>query len=104
MNAGLESLTRSESSPADLRGALARIAELEAELRRARHDVPVPPPAPLTEMRLLEVEGWLVKFAMDRAKGNVSRAARALGLSRAALYRRLDRHALRNLEAPIAAQ
>jgi len=99
----LESMTRTESSPADLRGALARIAELEAELRRVRHDFPVHPPAPLTEMRLLEVEGWLVKYAMDRAKGNVSRAARALGLSRAALYRRLDRHSLRNLETAEAA-
>ena len=100
----LETLTRSETSPADLRVALARIAELEAELRKVRHDFPVHPPAPLTEMRLLEVEGWLVKYAMDRAKGNVSRAARALGLSRAALYRRLDRHALRNLESPAITQ
>lgn len=45
-------------------------------------------------MRLREVEGQLVRTAMQKAKGNVSRAARALGLSRSALYRRLERHGL----------
>jgi two-component system NtrC family response regulator len=29
---------------------------------------------------------------MDKHHGNISRAARALGLSRSALYRRLERH------------
>jgi transcriptional regulator of acetoin/glycerol metabolism len=43
-------------------------------------------------MRLLEVEGLLVRRAMEKFQGNVSRAARALGLSRSALYRRLERH------------
>ncbi|MBP8274032.1 MAG: hypothetical protein KAY59_06340, partial [Acidobacteria bacterium] len=37
-------------------------------------------------------EGALVKKAMLRFKGNVSRAAKSLGLSRSALYRRLQRH------------
>jgi transcriptional regulator of acetoin/glycerol metabolism len=31
---------------------------------------------------------------MDGAKGNISEAARRLGLSRAALYRKLDKHGL----------
>jgi transcriptional regulator of acetoin/glycerol metabolism len=53
------------------------------------------PSAPAFEaMRLREVEGQLVQTAMQKAKGNVSRAARALGLSRSALYRRLERHGL----------
>lgn len=43
-------------------------------------------------LRLFEVEGALVRQAMKQHKGNVSRAARALGLSRSALYRRLERH------------
>ena len=94
MTAVLEGLARPETSGTDLRSAMARIEELEAELRRVRHDLSAVPPAPLTEMRLLDVEAWLVRHAMDRAKGNISRAARALGLSRAALYRRLERHAL----------
>ena len=37
-------------------------------------------------------ENLLVRKAMDRFAGNVSQAARALGLSRSALYRRLEKH------------
>jgi transcriptional regulator of acetoin/glycerol metabolism len=40
------------------------------------------------------MEALLVRQAIDWHRGNVSRAARTLGLSRAALYRRLDRHRL----------
>jgi transcriptional regulator of acetoin/glycerol metabolism len=47
-------------------------------------------------MRLHEVEGLLVRRAMEHYQGNISRAARALGLSRAALYRRLERHGINN--------
>jgi len=46
---------------------------------------------PLQEMTLEEVEGVLVERALTRFDGNVSRAAEALGLSRSALYRRLQR-------------
>jgi len=57
--------------------------------------LPASEPAPAFEaMRLREVEGQLVRSAMLKARGNVSRAARALGLSRSALYRRLERHGL----------
>jgi transcriptional regulator of acetoin/glycerol metabolism len=45
-----------------------------------------------TGMRLHDVEGLLVRQAMTKHAGNVSRAARTLGLSRSALYRRLERH------------
>jgi two-component system NtrC family response regulator len=38
---------------------------------------------------------------MQRTRGNVSRAARALGLSRSALYRRLERHGLTTSGEPI---
>jgi len=80
----------SDASPVDLRAALGRIAELEAEVRRLRAEQS----GAFTHMRLHDVEACLVKQAMDRAQGNISRAARALGLSRAALYRRLERHSL----------
>jgi DNA-binding NtrC family response regulator len=46
----------------------------------------------LEDLSLEEVENLLVKKAMDRYGGNVSQAARALGLSRSALYRRLEKH------------
>ncbi len=50
--------------------------------------------AELEEMTLEEVEGLLVRKALQRHDGNVMRAAEALGLSRSALYRRLERHGL----------
>jgi len=40
------------------------------------------------------VERLLIQKALGRFGGNVSRAASALGLSRSALYRRLQRHGL----------
>jgi DNA-binding NtrC family response regulator len=46
---------------------------------------------PLEEMSLEEVEGVLVRKALARYGGNVSQAARALGLSRSALYRRMEK-------------
>jgi DNA-binding NtrC family response regulator len=47
----------------------------------------------LEDMSLEEVEAFLIKKAMARY-GNVSHAAKALGLSRSALYRRLERYRL----------
>jgi DNA-binding NtrC family response regulator len=51
-------------------------------------------PTRLEEMSLEEVEAFLIKKALARFDGNVSRAAEALGLSRSALYRRLQRYGL----------
>ncbi len=48
----------------------------------------------LEDMSLEDVEAHLVKKALDRFGGNVSAAAGALGLSRSALYRRLQRYNL----------
>jgi DNA-binding NtrC family response regulator len=45
----------------------------------------------LEELSLEQVEGFLIQKAMARY-GTVSHAAKALGLSRSALYRRLERH------------
>jgi DNA-binding NtrC family response regulator len=49
------------------------------------------PTSRLEELSLEEVEGFLIQKAMARY-GTVSHAAKALGLSRSALYRRLERH------------
>ncbi|MEM7483172.1 MAG: sigma-54 dependent transcriptional regulator [Acidobacteriota bacterium] len=46
------------------------------------------------EMTLEEVEKVLIRKALDRSEGNVSQAAELLGLSRSALYRRLEKHDL----------
>ena len=49
---------------------------------------------PLEAMSLEEVEGVLIRKALGRYGGNVSRAAEALGLSRSALYRRMEKYGL----------
>lgn len=48
----------------------------------------------LEDLNLEEVERLLIQKALVRCKGNVHRAAEVLGLSRSALYRRLQRHGL----------
>ena len=48
----------------------------------------------LEEMNLEDVECFLIKKTLARFDGNVSKAAEALGLSRSALYRRLEKFGL----------
>jgi DNA-binding NtrC family response regulator len=84
------------------------VRELEHTLERAAllargetiraEDLNLRPPADsaavLEEMPLEEVERLLIQKALRRHEGNVSAAAEALGLSRSALYRRLQRYGL----------
>jgi len=67
-----------------------------SEVRAA--DLALTPPgdqvARLDQLTLEEVEKLLVQKALARTGGNVSEAAKALGLSRSAMYRRLDKHGL----------
>jgi DNA-binding NtrC family response regulator len=51
-------------------------------------------PSRLEDMSLEEVESFLIRKTLARYEGNVSRAADALGLSRSALYRRLQKYGL----------
>src|SRR5262249_4453604 len=60
-------------------------------LRTAR---PAAAAARLEEMSLEEVESFLIRKALSRHSNNVSHAAEALGLSRSALYRRMQRYGL----------
>jgi transcriptional regulator of acetoin/glycerol metabolism len=46
------------------------------------------------DQTLGEVERGAIAAALAQAKGNISEAARRLGLSRAALYRKLEKHGL----------
>jgi DNA-binding NtrC family response regulator len=48
----------------------------------------------LTTMALDDAERILVQTALERAGGNIHHAAKAMGLSRAALYRRIERYGL----------
>jgi DNA-binding NtrC family response regulator len=68
-------------------GELIRVGDLA--LRLAREGAPR-----VEEMSLEEVEYYLIKKALAKFGGNVSAAAQALGLSRSALYRRLQRFGL----------
>ncbi len=64
-----------------------RVQAADLGLRRAAE-----PAGRLEDMSLDDVERVLIEKALARHGGNVSRAAGALGLSRSALYRRLQRH------------
>jgi len=48
----------------------------------------------LEELSLEAVESILIRKTLQRFQGNVSQAAEALGLSRGALYRRMEKHGL----------
>jgi DNA-binding NtrC family response regulator len=63
-------------------------------LRRARAEGD----SPLEQMTLDEVERHFIQRALARSDGQVSEAARTLGLSRSALYRRLQHHGLKGSE------
>jgi DNA-binding NtrC family response regulator len=68
-------------------GSVIRLGELGLRIDRDQT-------SRIEDMSLEEVEGFLIKKAMARFDGNVSQAAKALGLSRSALYRRLQRYGL----------
>ena len=72
---------------------MAREATLRAEDLGLRPAAAAGAPA-LERMTLDEVERLLIQRALQRHDGNVSEAAKSLGLSRSALYRRLGRHGL----------
>jgi DNA-binding NtrC family response regulator len=48
----------------------------------------------IEDMSLDDVERFLIKKALEKNDGNVTEAARVLGLSRSAMYRRLQKHGL----------
>jgi DNA-binding NtrC family response regulator len=68
-------------------GSVIRLGELGLRIDRDQT-------SRVEDMSLEDVEGFLIKKAMARFDGNVSQAAKALGLSRSALYRRLQRYGL----------
>ncbi|WP_412985900.1 sigma-54-dependent transcriptional regulator [Pontimicrobium sp. IMCC45349] len=48
----------------------------------------------IDNLNLEEVEKLLIQQAMEKHQGNISKASKELGLTRAALYRRLEKHNL----------
>jgi DNA-binding NtrC family response regulator len=82
----------------ELAHAIERATLLAEETRVRATDLsfgPAVTAAPqVDQMSLEDVERLLISKALERHGGNVSLAANALGLSRSALYRRLQRHGL----------
>ncbi len=50
--------------------------------------------ASLENYNLEELEQWAIKRTLTKHKGNISKAALELGITRAALYRRMEKHGL----------
>jgi len=72
--------------------ALAEIgAAMGSEPGDGRRPTPLPSPGTMT---LDEMERAMIERCLAHFGGNITRAAEALGLSRAALYRRLEKHGL----------
>ena len=65
-----------------------QVADLGLNLQRPQ------PGQNLEELSLEAVESILIRKALQRHHGNVSQAAEALGLSRGALYRRMEQYGL----------
>jgi DNA-binding NtrC family response regulator len=51
-------------------------------------------PQVVEEMSIDEMESVLIRKVLRRCDGNISQAAESLGLSRAALYRRIEKYGL----------
>lgn len=68
---------------------------LVASVRAAIDNPRVPPPAPPPrDLNLERSERDLIRIALERHQFNISQAAKELGLTRAALYRRMEKHGL----------
>jgi len=64
-----------------------RVADLGLQAQRASSQS-------LDDLSLEAVEAVLIQKALSRSQGNVTQAAEALGLSRGALYRRMEKYGL----------
>ncbi len=67
-------------------------AILEGDLQLTRQATPTPVAGDeLSQMTLDQAEAWFIQQAIKRHQGNANEAARALGISRSSLYRRLGK-------------
>jgi DNA-binding NtrC family response regulator len=72
---------------------LAQGEQVKASDLGLRPQQPGAPPR-MEDMSLEDVEAFLIRKALARYNGNISQAADALGLSRSALYRRLQKYGI----------
>ncbi len=80
----------------ELEHAIERAVLMSSAAQIARADLALEAPArtSIDEMSIEDVEVLLIRKALARFDGNVSRAADLLGLSRSALYRRIQRYSI----------
>ena len=67
------------------------VASVRAAIDNPRLRAPAPPPQ---DLNLERSERDLIRLALERHQFNISQAAKELGLTRAALYRRMEKHGL----------
>ncbi len=90
VGAGVDARSGGDRLDADDLAALAEpLGDAEAGAKRGSRALPAP-----GAMTLDEIEREMIARALDRYRGNLTRAADALGLSRAALYRRIRKYRL----------
>ena len=80
----------------ELEHAIERAVLMSSAAQITRSDLALEAPAQtsIDEMSIEDVEVLLIRKALARFDGNVSRAADLLGLSRSALYRRIQRYSI----------
>jgi DNA-binding NtrC family response regulator len=83
----------------ELKNAIERAALLASDGRISPEQLNLPQVAPTVVRNLDEPSRESVEAALEKAGGVVSRAAQALGLSRQALYRRMERYGLAQAQA-----
>ena len=81
-------------------GRAGRVEDWPSVHRRGPHGRPPNPPGESDRLDLVERDHIL--SILERTRGNKSEAARALGVSRRAFYRKLDRHGLSTPRADAA--
>ena len=82
----------------ELKNAIERAALLASDGRISPEQLNLPQVAPTVVRNLDEPSRESVEAALEKAGGVVSRAAQALGLSRQALYRRMERYGLAQVQ------
>ncbi len=66
-------------------------------VERVAHSVGIPPASTQSPQTIDQAEEGMIRGALERNGGNVQKTAEALGLSRGALYRRLEKYAIRDV-------
>ena len=66
----------------------------DGKINLSLQNTPVSAPENLTSLNLEEMEEKMIVNALKKYKGNISLASEALGLTRASLYRRMEKFGL----------